>query len=197
MGSAAVNSILGKALVPIEAANRLLGWLTSTFSNSAVFKSIIATRLAGGKDTGTVWQPAEEQLSAALKVDDSLFVVEEQNLFIDEIREAKRWVSVYEAVGWDTSDSTLERLDAWLCGGLARLQRLLEHDDGPLGWASNPQVFAICSLLILCSVSMTSKGHASSHLQGILRQVKETLDANQDKHTSGLLVEPLKELEMN
>lgn len=192
-----MKNILGLALVPIEAANRLLEWLASTFADSTAFKSIITTRLVGARNPDARWQPAEEQLSAALRVDDSLFVVEEQNLFIDEVREVKRWVSVYEATRWDTSDSLVKDLDAWLCGGLARLQRLLKLDDGPLGWASNPQVFAVCSVLIRCSVAMASNGHASSNLQGSIRQVKEVLDSNQTKHTSGLLTEPLEEVQMN
>lgn len=192
-----MKGILRPPLVPIEAANRLLEWLASTFANSAAFKSIITARLTGAKTTNTLQQSAEEQLSAALRVDDSLFVVEEQNLFIDEIREARRWISVYEAVEWNDSDVSLKHLDDWLCGGLGRLQRLLEHDDGPLGWASNPQVFATCSLFILCSTAMTLKGHASSHLQGSLRQVKEMLNSNQNKHISGLLTQPLKQVQIN
>ena len=129
-------------------------------------------------------------------MDDSLFVVEEQNLFVDEVREAKRWISVYAAVEWDASEASLRDLDGWLCGGLARLQSLLNQDDGPLGWASDPQVFAICSLLILCSVTMVSRGHASQQLRETLGRIKEALDTNKDKHISGLLAEPLHKLEI-
>lgn len=196
VGSASVQSIVGQPLVSIEAATRLLDWLAATFGTATSFKSTIASRLAGVRNTLTAPSPAGEQLSSALRVDDSLFAVEEQNLFVDEVREAKRWISVYEAVEWDASEASLRDLDGWLCGGLARLQSLLDQDDGPLGWASDPQVFAICFLLILGSVAMVPGGHASQQLRETLGCIKEGLDTNKDKHISGLLAESLQKLQM-
>lgn len=177
--------------MPLEAANRLLGFLATAFKSSAQFREAVVARLVGSRQR---WTPAAEQIDAALKVDDSLFAVEEQNLFIDEIREVRRWISVLEALELNASDPSLLQLDSWLQGGLDRLRLLFVQEDGPLGWASTPQAFAVASAVILCSVSLVGSRRASPQLEEKLRQAKDTLHANADKHISGLLVQPLKDL---
>lgn len=187
MGSTAVNSIVGEALVPIEAANRLLRWLvqhlggsSSGSSSSPGFKAEVASRIvghsrAGGADAAaTTWEPAEQGLARALELDDSLFVVEEQNLFVDEVREARRWVGVFESLAWDAGNETLARLDGWLRGGLAALGWLSEREDGPLGWASNPGVFALCTRIMRGSAAL-AKQHGSAALCEAVREARAVL----------------------
>lgn len=191
--AAAARHVLGQTAVPLEAANRLLAFLAVAFKHSAQLREAVVARLVGSRQR---WTPASEQIDAALKVDDSLFAVEEQNLFIDEIREVGRWISVFEALEPAASDPSLLLLDSWLQGGLDRLQLLFAQEDGPLGWASTPQAFAVAAAVILCSVSLVGGRRASPQLEEKLRQAKDTLRANTDKHISGLLVQPLKELHM-
>ncbi|CAI6088687.1 unnamed protein product [Clonostachys chloroleuca] len=198
VGSLAVRSIIGQPLVPIEAANRLLQWLSVEFSNSASFKAVVAARITGASGASfsnqdIPWKSADEQFDAALKFDDSLFVIEEQNLFIDEIRETSRWVSVHESLAWNAEDSTSKRLDDWLQRGLARLIPFLTKEDGPVGWASDPEMFSLCSRIILASASLEQKGHASAALLEALKAAKDALGDSdaQKKHISSLLVKPL------
>jgi hypothetical protein len=198
VGSLAVRSIIGQPLVPLEAANRLLQWISVEFSNSNSFKAVAAARITGAAGTSfsnreIPWRSADEQFDAAMKVDDSLFVIEEQNLFIDEIRETSRWVSVYENLAWNPEDSTSKRLDGWLQRGLARLITFLSKEDGPLGWASDPEMFSLCSRIILASVSLEQKGHASAALLEALKAAKDALGDSdaQKRHISSLLVKPL------
>ncbi|PNY24798.1 Uncharacterized protein TCAP_05260 [Tolypocladium capitatum] len=179
VGSTAVNGIIGEALVPLEAANCLLRWLAQHFGNSSGFKAEVAGRMVGHYGIKTLgassWEPAEDGLAKAMEVDDSLFAVEEQNLFIDEVREAKRWVGVFESLGWDGGDETLARLDSWIKGGIVQLGKLAEREDGPLGWASNPQVFAICTLLVRGSAAMAKQQGATPGLREAIARTKEAL----------------------
>ncbi|KAK8933176.1 hypothetical protein VCV18_001722 [Metarhizium anisopliae] len=113
------------------------------------------------------WESAEVELARALEFDDSLFVVEENNLFIDEVRETKRWVEVFESLEWDEKDEHLDKLASWVQGGIAQVARLAELEDGPLGWASNPTAFAICTRIIRCSVALGRKLKHSKLEQGV------------------------------
>lgn len=192
--AAAAKPILGQAAVPLEAANRLLEFLAKVFNDSDEFKNIVVARLSGAR--GGAWIPASEQIEAALKVDDALFAVEEQNLFIDEIRETRRWISVLESLEIGVSSEWLFNLDTWLLGGQDRLQQLFELNDGPLGWSSRPQAFAIASSILLCSVSLATTHRCSTQLLDKLRRLKTTLEVNKDKNISGLLVEPLRGLQL-
>ncbi|KAM4054760.1 putative death-receptor fusion protein [Hirsutella rhossiliensis] len=194
VGSKAVTCIIGKALVPIEAANRLLHWLAQHFGGSAGFRAEVASRVVGHCEAkaadGAAWAPAEDELAAALRFDDSLFVVEEQNLFVDEVRETTRWVHVLKSLWWEDAagDEILGRLDGWIRAGIVRLGRLVEQEDGPLGWASSPQVFAICTRLVHGSVAMMAKDLASPELREATLRTREALRSH-DSHVSRLLTQ--------
>lgn len=195
-GSAAAKSVLGQNLVPLEASNRLLQWLIQHFSTSAALKAITTSRIAGYRHD-QAWSSPGAQLDAALRSDDSLFAVEEQNLFIDEVREANRWATAFQNLKWDEGKSEdgeiLRKLEEWLLDGLAQMQQLLEQEDGPLGWASNPSVFAICTSIVRGSVVL-SETHGSPRLRQTMAQFKELLKSPNHYHVSKLLMEPLGEL---
>ncbi|KAK5990266.1 tRNA (32-2'-O)-methyltransferase regulator TRM732-like protein [Cladobotryum mycophilum] len=194
VGSETVRSILGQLLAPMEAANRLLQWLAQHFSNSSAFKSIVTSRIVGERGgtavAGCPWTSAEDQLAAALEFDDSLFAVEEQNLFVDEVRETERWINVLEGLNWESGDATLAKLDEWVRDGLGRVQILLDQEDGPLGWASNPHAFAICTRTIRGAVAL-SKAHGSQELQQAVLKTRELLSQGHrvSKLLTGALVD--------
>ncbi|KJZ78987.1 hypothetical protein HIM_01760 [Hirsutella minnesotensis 3608] len=133
------------------------------------------------------WASAADQLAEALTVDDSLFVVEEQNLFVDEVRETELWAGAFCGLQWSAGDDTLVRLDAWVRGGVARLGQLAEREDGPLGWTSDPRVFAICTRLVRVSDAMM-KHHGSPALVHEVQRTKEMFAAR-DTHISRLLTD--------
>ncbi|ODA82836.1 hypothetical protein RJ55_01345 [Drechmeria coniospora] len=193
VGCAAVKGITGESLVPMEAANRLLGWLMRHFHTSSVFASEVIGRMVGHAGQGThasgldftAWTSAEDELTRSMESDDSLFVVEEQNLFVDEVRETMRWASVFERLPWDAADARLASLDCWITKGIIHLGKLSERDDGPLGWASNPELFAICTRLIRGSEVM-SKQHASGGLRQAVADTQKALKRHKT-HVSKLL----------
>jgi hypothetical protein len=196
VGSAAASSILGDFLVPLEASRRLLQWLCRTFGDTASFRAAVASRMTGASNALSSeqdWVPAETQLNKAVQFDDSLFVIEEKNLYVDEIRESRRWAGVFTSLEWSSDTDTVTRLEDWLWrqGGTARLLQLLDEDDGPLGWASDPKVFAVCSRMILSSIAVESKGCASPGLCDALSSIRNKLESVGTRHTSGLLKELL------
>ncbi|RTE75329.1 hypothetical protein BHE90_010223 [Fusarium euwallaceae] len=194
VGSAAVKSILGQALVPIEAANRLLSWLSQRFGHDSTFRQVVVRRIMGD-----VRFPASEshtasvsdQLQNAMKFDDSLFVIEEQNLFVDEVREAQRWVSIYDSLSWEAKDPALEALAEWSGDGIDEMRRLVGEEDGPLGYGSKPEVFAILSRVVYASASLAKERcHPHGRLLEGLDKFSTELRQGQG-HMSGVLLQPL------
>ncbi|KAG6038091.1 hypothetical protein E4U41_004560 [Claviceps citrina] len=207
--ASAATNLLGHALVPLEAAKRLLRFLTDHFGDSPSFKRIVADRLVGhrggggGGGDGTAWEPAKTKLDRAMRFDDSLFVVEEQNLFVDEVRETKRWVGVFQRLEWHdggggtSSTSTaceeedanlMDRLARWLQDGLAHLATLAAVPDGPLGWASDPAVFAISTGLVRVSVAVGAVAKRQADLHRAMSVARGAL-TSRDVPISGLLAE--------
>ncbi|KPM36837.1 hypothetical protein AK830_g9727 [Neonectria ditissima] len=193
VGSAAVANILGQPLAPIEAANRLVVWLTRHFGNSPVFCQVIAGRMMGdtrfpGLDSGKVG--VTEQLEKAMEFDDSLFVIEEHNLFIDEVRECQRWAAAFERLQWSSEDDVLRNLTSSVYEGLLPMEALASKEDGPLGYASKPQVFAILSRVIWASVALI-KHHPEPSQRALVGESSRSLTSGKG-HISGLLLHPLK-----
>lgn len=148
-------------------------------------------RIAGLDTEGSPWTPPKDTFAEALRFDDSLFAIEKNNLFISEVRETQRWLSVFAALEWDARDESLVQLDAWVRGGLHEIRRLIDNEDGPLGWASRPQVFSLCSRIIHASVAL-AKGPGSEDIREAVNEIKAEL-ASGDHHISGLLVQPFGE----
>lgn len=174
VAAAAAASIVGRRVASLEAADLLLDWLGRHFSHDEAFRSAVAGRLAGQQTdpcstTDPAWASAEDLLDEALEFDDSLFAVEEQNLFIDEVRESKRWLRVFEGFSSGPEGESHRRLRDWTTAGLRALIGLARRDDRPLGWASQQQVFALCSRVLLCAGTLNTMGN-SAELGDLLRE---------------------------
>ena len=213
----------------VHAAGRMIGHVSSvplpSSSSSSSSSLPIATAAADGgndenkeeKTNPTCWTSAEHQLRAAMRFDDSLFVVEEQNLYVDEVREARRWRDVLFAASSSSSPSPsptavaaeapsllpqpqqqqrpeLEALETWTLDGLRSLIRLTETtetdggggDDGPLGWTSKPEVFAICARILVAGTALASSSLSSSgEIRDALRAFQE---AGRRARVHGLLL---------
>ncbi|QSZ28922.1 hypothetical protein DSL72_003429 [Monilinia vaccinii-corymbosi] len=157
LGAEIVSSIVGKPLIPLAACEEFAEWLRLKYPQDQMFGWNVVCRITGSEDFifhgayAGLCSP-EDQLSAAMKQDDALFVEEEQNLFIDEVREANLWSNILsrelELLGVDGSGEEhwhqLSRLSKWILGALRKLNVLMEQADGPLGWTSKPSMFASC-----------------------------------------------------
>ncbi|KAH9900343.1 putative death-receptor fusion protein-domain-containing protein [Xylariomycetidae sp. FL2044] len=205
----AAAPILGRALVSVEAGQRLLDWLAVQFKDAQGFRAHVVSRMIGhyqpvannnnnnttSAAEGTTalldaWVPAHQQLASAMRFDDSLFVIEEQNLYIDEVRETKRWSNVYTslpllpqsseraaaAAGASRDDD--EALRAWTLAGLRTLMHIAEEPrrDDALGWTSKPEVFAICARILTCAaVLAAAEEDEKEEEEGQDREVGEAL----------------------
>ena len=167
LSSRTVSALLRKPLVPLAARVELAGYFSKMHARTRSFALNVVCRMTGSNletvdNVRLQLHPVGEQLSKAMKDDDSLFVEEEQNLFIDEVREAKLWSKVFENIALDTwngerADFDIENtwgqphaaVAAWVMEGLLAACSLLAKEDGPFGWTSKPAVFAIMSRLLL------------------------------------------------
>lgn len=165
VAAAACAPILGKPLVSIEAGERLLALLADLHGpNNDEFRAHAAGRLVGHQlESDNEWTSAETQLARALRFDDSLFVVEEQNLYVDEVREAIRWRDAFFSSTPSSTSSSQhqEALAAWTAAGLRTLSKIADDhaDDGVLGWTSKPEVFAICARIAVAAAALAGAGH--------------------------------------
>ncbi|KAI1816773.1 hypothetical protein GGS20DRAFT_593980 [Poronia punctata] len=174
----ASSALLGLAFVPVEAATRLSRWLAENFRQDVGFLTQVAGRMVGhefGSPSFSTlstekeevpayealgWVSARSQLDEAMRFDDSLFVVEEHNQYIDEVRDARRWSETFMSLVPGNVNgrpvAMAESLAEWALEGLRTLNELTQTGcdtacDGPLGWTSSPQVFAICARIMICA----------------------------------------------
>ncbi|KAL1874253.1 hypothetical protein Daus18300_003617 [Diaporthe australafricana] len=196
-------------LVAVDAADALLSWIQQHFGHTNEFKAYVACRLVGdplvaldiGVQDLSAWASPELLFARALKVDESLFAVEEQNLFIDEVRETQRWAGVFRCLPRDfdevegddgaarkvlVMDSSLTALKGWVEGALEALIVQAGLDDGPLGWASRPDAFALCHRVLVCGKVMAELlGEEGVSITNSLERVK---DIGQASRLHGLLL---------
>ena len=168
--AAAASNLLGTPLIAPTAADQLVPWLRERFGESEDFKARVVCRVVGQPYPGTTTQlalvPAAEQLRRAMAVDDSLFAAEEQNLFVDEVRETARWArgALGDLLGGEDSSSSgaLAALKTWVADALTCLVALARaRADGPLGWAADQHVFAVCARAVLCAVAVAGADGSS------------------------------------
>ncbi len=149
-GASVVSRILGSCLTPLAACRKFLQWICQNFGESETFSIAVVQRITDSSSLpGTELEPVENQLAVAMLDDDSLFVEEEQNLYIDEVRESIAWNSVLMTAEGALWDEAARRLSLWVLDGLVALTRLSQSEDGPYGWASKPTVFACCMRVVL------------------------------------------------
>jgi hypothetical protein len=199
-------------LVAVDAADALLSWLREHFGHTNEFKAYVVCRLVGdplialdiGVQDLTAWTSPEQLFAEALEVDESLFAVEEQNLFIDEVRETQRWAHVFMALPRDYDptegdgavagkvlimDSSLDALKGWTEKALDALVGLVGLDDGPLGWASRADAFALCHRVLVCGKVMAELlGGEGVLISDSLARVR---DLGQGSRLHGLLLSAL------
>lgn len=202
-------------LVAVDAADALLSWLRARLGHTNELRAYAACRLAGsavvaadlGAQDLAAWVPPQDQLAAALLVDESLFAVEEQNLFVDEVREAERWAGVLRELEWEHEElegggggraslvveGALAALKAWTEGALEGVAGLARRhaDDGPLGWASGADAFALCYRVLVCGRVLAGMLGEDDRGADIARLLGEIREAGRASRLHGLLLSAL------
>lgn len=151
-----VSHLLKSHQVPLAASAMFLEWLHQNLGKLKLFRAAMMNRIANNNSNANgILEPAELPLAAAMLNDDSLFVEEEQNLYIDEVTEATAWNSLLALTESSLSDEETSQLSSWVVNGLYTLARLADTEDGPFGWSSKPRVFGICLTIILAANAIT------------------------------------------
>ena len=106
-------------------------------------------------------RPFSVMLELARTPDTALFVEERQNLYIDEVEEARFWADALSEM--NSAESLIDVLSVtlaiWTTEGLAFLaSAVADEQDGPFGWTSKPEVFALGMRLILGAKVLISHG---------------------------------------
>ena len=195
VGAEAVSYILMKSLIPLAAQTEFLSWLSTKYKDSSdtpLLLEYVIRRITNTKEnTSADHQCIRAQLIASLQEDNALFVEEEQNLFIDKVREDTQMLTLFASlVSTNTDFDTIAVFATWTIDGLQTLHELAISDK-PLGWTSNPTTFAICSKILQCSNTLLktekeSVGTASksnhNHVGSRIRMQLEMLRAIEGFH---------------
>lgn len=212
--SAAAPLLSYQSLVPVEASRRLLRWLSTTYGSVDEFRAYVACRMTANHVSPALtsflspnheednnsssnitpttkllqgWTSAGTQLERAMRPDDALFAVEEQNLYFDELVEACRWRDVFSSLvpnPLTSSPEVVATLKDWTLAGLEAVKRLAGANphDGALGWTSKPDVFAICGWILTCGAALAKVGDADA-----LEALDRFRDAAWETELHGLL----------
>lgn len=173
IGATTISSLTGKLSTPLQARRDMEIWLAERYNSSLTFASTVMKRMTG--------EDALTQITRSLDQDDSLFVEESLNLFIDDVREVKSWVNIFHLLsettikGSSDGGSPLNALASWIMGGLEALNIVLGKDGGPLGCISKPSTYFACLKVII--VTNAFLDFVAAHCQ----DSQSSADLNVDK----------------
>ncbi|KAK4650207.1 hypothetical protein QC762_705330 [Podospora pseudocomata] len=143
----AVSSLTAQPATANISSKTLVTSLLPSHLPTPEFFSLAISHLTSGN------LPAETKLGKALDFDDALFAAEEQNLFVDEVREAREWrrglVGAIEAN--KNGERVLKEWKEWTVQGLKAVVKVMKEkrEDGPLGWTSDQKVFAVVARVLI------------------------------------------------
>lgn len=123
------------------------------------FSDAVIRKITTGKNPCQVWHAREfeDELADALVEDNSLFVEEEQNLYVDEVRDAQMWIGILMTGTDELWEEAQTQVATWAFHSLCAIEKVTaERMDGPYGWTSKPQVFALCARVILAARAQTA-----------------------------------------
>ena len=148
----------------IEALVRLTGELT--------FQGILEKKTDVG--SSTLIRPLSVMLELAKTPDTALFVEEKQNLYIDEVEDARSWADALSEIS--SAESLRDMLDhtiaIWTTEGLAFLaSTVADEKDGPFGWTSKPEVFTLGMRVILAAKVLISHGIKVNDCKMLLKDI--------------------------
>lgn len=190
VASLAARPILdNQLLLPLEAADRLLARISASFAHDAALRTLVVSRMAGSTSSNACPVPAREQFARSLQYDDALFAVEEQNLYIDEARESRRWAAAFAALPPAEIRQDAGVLARWAVDGLdAILAHAAQHDDGPMGWTTQADVYAVCARIVLCAAAVAQSPGLATEVD-VAQKLEELRSVAQDKRFHGLLMD--------
>ena len=176
VAASAAAGLTSRYMVASEAADYLVSWLAERFGKDQEFGAHVVCRMVGqggvslSNSGGEVLTPAEKEIKKALDFDDSLFAAEEQNLFVDEVRETGRWRGgAFYGLG---EGEAVKVLVKWVVEGLEYIVSLVGTVDGPLGWTTDQHVFAVCARVVMCARGLVKRGDGGEEVGRLLERFR-------------------------
>lgn len=165
LGARTLSYITLRAEVPEAAAQNFSLWLLKHYNTSYNFRDEALRRITrGNAEPGfsprigdlmaqpIAYPSVAAELAAAMVDDNALFAEEEHNLYVDEVRETKLWTGVLGRGRGELWDEAALEVGQWGVASLRALSAVAaERQDGPFGWVSKPEVFAICARVVLAA----------------------------------------------
>jgi hypothetical protein len=157
------NDKMCMSLLPLTASLRLSDFFAKEYSNSQALFCEAVGRITSHRETINSYsppaslRPVKTLLREYMQENTDLFAEEKQNLFVDDAREITVWSDVLAKLGAESvTDGVLRDLIKWTIEGLncLALTAVLKGVDGPLGWASNPEVFVLGLRVIYSSKAL-------------------------------------------
>lgn len=122
-----------------------------------------------------------EMFQQARTLDTALFVEEKQNLYIDEVEEARYWANALSySASLEAAKLLTPTLSIWTIEGLAVLARAIAGgEDGPFGWTSIPEMFALGIRVILAAKVLMSRGIEVGRCKSLLEDILQEASKRQ------------------
>ena len=158
------------------------------------------------------FKPVRELLEEAMTPDTALFVQEKQNLYIDEVQEARDWSQMLIDLKpthlrsirlhpWRKMQYLNDRFSDWTVDGLSVLAQTAENEiDGSLGWTSKPEVFKIGMQVILAAKVhlYRSTGETSLEAKELCKErLRELMRVGSENDLHGLWIMEVKSILMS
>lgn len=215
------------SLMPSAASSKLLQYIVTEYRDSKVLWIESVRRLAGAislfrlgpvevfpnpqnstdpvepftaKNRRTLHlDSVRKMLKEARRQDTSLFVEEKANLFVDPVQEAKNWADALEKLCSSSLESDIiSEFGAWSVEGLTALIEIAEsQEDGPLGWTSKPDVFALgMRVILMAKVRIRCLSHQRSEDQSsdCMRLLRKLFLSGKEKFLHGLWLQQIEEV---
>jgi hypothetical protein len=207
-----VSCILKTALAPPAASERFVFWLSERCNSLPLFIWHILYRITGSPSIAryqnlqqTSLVPAREQFTLALVDDAALFAEEEDNLYIDEVRDISLWSKLVQVIPpkafiqkeviQDGANKKLRKYPnlsimlefaIWVVDAIGVLTAA-RSPDGPLGWTSKPGTYEIVIRVLRCAnVLLDYYSENSADLHSALPQEQEELHKKVQNVIDGL-----------
>jgi hypothetical protein len=119
-------------------------------------------------------------LDTAMEEDNSLFVKEKQNLYIDLVQELETWAWITDQLDLvNCYPDYVEALCKSVVEGIEALSRTTQRKrDGPLGWTSKPEVYKLgMQFIIAADILVKWENRRTQHQLTIRPALRRLLDA--------------------
>jgi hypothetical protein len=90
-----------------------------------------------------------ELFEEAFVIDNALFVEEKQNLYVDPLTVLGLWIRWFVHADGEVWDFVTGELEDWALKSVDIISGKMDEQDGPFGWSSKQDVFALISRVIL------------------------------------------------